>query len=1109
MSSSIFQRRAGRPRRLLTAVSLLGLTMAVLPTVGASAQPGADGLTAAAQSGETVTASKAQTSALAESDDALLASTEVDRTSVVVKLDYDSMVTYTGDVAGYAATAPATRGGFNINSGAARRYQGYVEGVENAFVTALRRAVPSATVGTRLRTVYGGVALTLPENRAKDLLGLPGVVAVQRDALNQPLTDSSPAFIGAPTLYAALGTEDTAGEGVIVGVLDTGSWPEHPSYLDPGIAAPPPRADGQPRVCDFGDNPLTPEPDVFVCNDKLIAGQPFIDGYNAAFPGQETYADSARDSDGHGTHTSTTAAGAPVEHAIVLGVDRGAIHGIAPGAHVSVYKVCGLTGCFASDSAAAVGQAIIDGVDSINFSISGGVAPYSDPVELAFLDAYTAGVFVAASAGNDGPGPATVNHVAPWLTSVAASTQSRAFESTLTVTGGGDTFTDTGASITDGAGPAPIVFAQSAPGYDALCSVPAAAGTFDGQIVACQRGVNARVDKGFNVLQGGAVGMVLYNPVLADVETDNHWLPVVHLADGTDFVAFLNAHPGATATFTAGEKTVGEGDVMASFSSRGPGGDFLKPDVTAPGVEILAGNTPTPDATTNGPPGEYYQAIAGTSMSSPHVAGSAALLFAVHPDWTPGQVKSALMTTATTDVVKEDTVTPADPFDFGAGRIDLTKAGDPGLVISQDPRGFYQSSRYPGSRINLNIPSINVPGLTGITQTVRTVTNVSDETLTYSTSGSSTGGTIRVEPATFTVAPGASATVRIRVNGVNLDPGQYFGQVMMNEVDGDRDLHLPVAFERTEGTVALTTDCTPSSFGVGDTSTCEVTATNTSFGSIGINTVSTVSPELVVTGTEGANQTNRRTVRAPHVELAGGTLGVPAVDPGVLFGYLRLSDFGINPTAIGDEESINYSTAPFVYAGETYSSIGVTSNGYAVVGGAESADVAFEPQTLPDPARPNNVLAPYWTDLDGGGAPGIYSAILSDSVTGEQWFAVEWQVNTFGTTDTNVFQLWIGLNGTEDITFAYDPANLPGDPAGQNLTVGAENATGTGGEGFSTPPTEDLRVSSTQGTPGEVLSYSFTVQGVAAGQAEVATGVASADEPDLSTLVRLLQVTGS
>jgi subtilisin family serine protease len=423
---------------------------------------------------------------------------------------------------------------------------------------------------------------------------------------------------------------------------------------------------------------------VFACNNKLIGGHPFIDTYNAVIGG-EIFPDSARDSNGHGTHTTSTAAGSIVDSAPIFGIERGPISGVAPGAWVMSYKVCGLEGCFPSDSAAAVAQAILDGVDVINFSISGGSNPFSDVVELAFLDAYEAGILVAASAGNSGPGPDTTDHHGPWTLTVAASTQTRAFKSTLTVTDGVDTATFDGATVTHGVPTStPIVLAQNVPGNTGgeLCTAPLPPGSATGKLVACRRGPG-RVLKGYNVMQGGAVGMILYNLPVAEALTDNHFIPTVHLYDGTDFLAFLASHPGATGSFTEGVKSDAQGDVITAFSSRGPGGQFLKPDITAPGAQILAGNTPIREDVSGGPPGEYFQAIAGTSMSSPHAAGSAILLKALHPDWSPGAIKSALMTTAITDVVKEDLVTPADPFDFGGGRVDLNNAGDAPIVFDE------------------------------------------------------------------------------------------------------------------------------------------------------------------------------------------------------------------------------------------------------------------------------------------------------------------------------------------------------------------------------------------------------------------------------------------
>jgi hypothetical protein len=276
---------------------------------------------------------------------------------------------------------------------------------------------------------------------------------------------------------------------------------------------------------------------------------------------------SARDDDGHGTHTSSTAAGNANVAASIFGVPRGVISGIAPRARVAMYKVCGDAGCYSSDSAAAVQQAILDGVNVINFSISGGTNPYSDAVSLAFLDAYNAGVFVAASAGNSGPSAETTGHREPWVMTVAASTHDRAFENTATVTAdGGASLTLTGASITGGVGPAPVVV----PASDVQCNAPFAAGSVAGQIVVCQRGTTGRAEKGYNVLQGGAVGMILYNQSTAvtDLETDNHYLPTIHVqyTDGVALLNFIAANTNVQAALTAGAKVAAQGDGMASLS---------------------------------------------------------------------------------------------------------------------------------------------------------------------------------------------------------------------------------------------------------------------------------------------------------------------------------------------------------------------------------------------------------------------------------------------------------------------------------------------------------------------------------------------------------------
>jgi subtilisin family serine protease len=1057
-----------------------------------------------------VDGAKSATSRLAQTDESLLGQRSTAPINVVVKLDYDALAAYAGQIRGLPATSPSVTGRpLNLRSVAARRYQGYIQGVEQRFLDAMGVRVPAARAGTRLRTAYGGVALALPRNQVAELLKLPGVVAVQRDRLEQPLTDSSPEFIGAATIYDQLGeTADDAGKGAIVGVLDTGAWPEHPSYVDHGnLPAPPPKADGTPRTCDLGDNPLTPASDPFVCQHKLISGQPFLDTYNAVIGG-EVYPDSARDSNGHGTHTSTTAAGGPVAHAAPLGIDRGAIHGIAPGAHVAVYKVCGQQGCFSSDSAAAVAQAIADGVDAINFSISGGTDPYTDAVELAFLDAYAAGVLVSASAGNDGPGAATVNHNGPWVLTVAASTQQRTFRSVITLSGGGATLQVSGATITAGiASPLPVVRASDPPYANVGCEAPAPAGLFTGKIVACQRGPG-RVQRGFNVFQGGAAGMILYNAVPLDVMTDNHWLPTVHInqPESQQLLDFLAAHPGATGSFPQGTSTTWQGDRVTYFSSRGPGGDWLKPDITAPGLHILAGNTPTPEEPGLGPPGNLFQAIAGTSMSSPHAAGSAALVAALHPGWTAGQIKSALETTArTAGVTKENGSTPADPFDVGGGRVDLTRAGDPGLTFDETAANYAAGAATPLDRIDLNVPSVNAPTMPGVISTTRTARNVTDQTLTYTVGTQSPAGTsISVRPSRFALPPGQQVTLDITISAPSVPQGQYFGRINLDRRDSPRDLHLPVAFFKRQSVVTLAQSCDPSTIKRNiETSTCGVTVQNNSLSPAEVNTVSTTSPNLPVTEVSGATKVDDHKVTATAT-LAGRQPDAPQIAPGELFGYIPLDAFGVTPIAVGDEEALNFNVPAFSFAGQTFTQLGVVSDGYVVAGGATGQDINFVPQTFPDPARPNGVLAPFWTDLDGTGAPGIFIVILSDGVN--DWIVVESRLNVFGTTSQRVFQAWIGVNGTEDITFAYDPTNLPADP-GFPFNVGAENAEGSAGDQIAGLPTEDLRVTSTPGAPGGSLTYSFNVKGVMAGVGTVRTDLTTPLVRGTTTDVDTINVT--
>ncbi|HEY7628503.1 MAG TPA: S8 family serine peptidase [Ilumatobacteraceae bacterium] len=1038
---------------------------------------------------------KSESGRLAQTDPSLLGRTDATPVNVMVKLDYDATASYKGDVEGLAATSPAVTGGkLTGKSGAERAYESYTGRLDSDFRDRLAAAVPSAKAGRSLQRVYGGVAVQLPANEVSKVLSIPGVAAVQVDQLNHLDTIESPEFIGAPTVWAQVGGQALAGKGVIFGDLDSGIWPEHPMLADnPALGSPPPAPSGDPRACNFGDNPLTPATDVFVCNSKVIGGQPFLATYNALIGG-DVYPDSARDSNGHGTHTTTTAAGNPVASAPIFGFDRGPASGVAPGAWVIEYKVCGLEGCFGSDTAAAAEQAILDGVNVINYSISGGSNPYGDATELAFLDAYNAGILVSASAGNSGPGAGTTDHRSPWVITVAASTHSRQFQSTLTVTDGPASANFVGTSLTPGIStPAPIVMAGSIPGYNADCIGALAPGAATGKIVACHR-TPGRIQKGFDVLQGGAVGMILYNLPLADTESDNHFLPAIHLADGTDFVAFMAAHPNAVGSFTDGVKADGQGDVMASFSSRGPGGQFLKPDITAPGVQVLAGNTPTPDEVAGGPPNQYYQAIAGTSMSAPHIAGSALLMKALHPDWGPGAIKSALMTTATTNVVKEDLVTPADPFDFGSGRVDLTVAGAAPIVFSDSAQRMFDLGQDDITALDLNVPSVNVPTMPGTVTVHRTATNVTSRNYNFSVSSTApAGSTIRVTPRQGRIRPGQSQTFTITITS-SAPSGQYFGQI--NFTGGSTPaLHMPVAFFNQQGRVTLSQSCSAPSVAEGRTIACAVAAQNLGTEPAAVNITAKVSNRLKITAATGAGLQNNRTAVAGPVILDPPADAVPAIAAGDTpgGGYLDLGLFGVTPIGVGDETITNFNVPAFVFGGQTYSRIGITSDGYAVVGGGTGGDVDFIPQTLPDPAAPNGVLAPYWTDLDGTGAPGISIGVLTDGVS--DWIVVQWDIHVYGdatAAGSRRAQVWIGVNGTEDISYGYDTNTVGVDaPAGYGLTVGAESVHGTEGAQIAGPPAGSYVITSTPGTPGETLNVGLTVRGADRGAATLTSSMTS------------------
>jgi subtilisin family serine protease len=754
-------------------------------------------------------------------------SAKAQRDSYIVVMSGAPIVAYEGDTAGLPATKPGKGGKINPNSAHVKKYDKHLKAEQDA---ALKAAGADSSAKVNEYTVaLNGFSAILTAAEAKALAAQPDVLKVMPDQMRYPDTDSAPVFLGL-TSPAGPWAKGYDGEGVVVGIIDTGIWPEHPSFADDGSYGPPPIVldDSERPSCDFGNTAANPDDAPFECNNKLIGARQMLDTYRYYQTLRPDEYDSARDDAGHGTHTASTAAGNAGVAANIYGIPRGSISGIAPRAHVIAYKGLGYLGGYTSDLAAAIDQAVADGVDVINYSIGGG-AGGPGPDEIAFLFADVAGVFVATSAGNSGPGAATLGNpgTMPWMTTVGANTQSRFWQGTAVL---GDGSEYLGASITAGTDELALVDGATATTDGDDRCLP---GTLDpavvaGKIVLCRRGGSARADKSRAVSMADGAGMIMYNNSDVDnLASDSHWVPSVHIdqTPGLAIKAYIASAATPTAMIHGGVASEWPyAPSMTIFSSRGPNpvvGDIIKPDITAPGTQILAGYSPT-SYDVYDLPGEIFAAIQGTSMSSPIVAGAFALLKQAHPDWSPAMAKSAIMTTAYQDVVDNDRVSAADPFDMGSGHLNVGgkankgSAFEPGLaydaglfeyaaftcgmdwgVFTPGSCVFLESIGVPMEPTNLNYPSIGIAGVPGSQTVVRTVTSVAKESGWrdyYVTVEAPPGYEVTVSPAAFSLKKGQSTTYEVTITNVSAPIGEWrFGSLTWRDETGHFDVYSPIA----------------------------------------------------------------------------------------------------------------------------------------------------------------------------------------------------------------------------------------------------------------------------------------------------------------------------
>ncbi|NMH58448.1 S8 family serine peptidase [Alteromonas ponticola] len=760
----------------------------------------------------------------------------------------------------------------NVHSTDAQQYKTQLERKQALVEQKMQATMPQYKRVAAFQYALNGMAILATPAEAEKIATIKGVSAVERDRIYQLDTDTGPLLIGSQGVWDGSATESgigREGEGIVIGVLDSGINSDHPSFADIG-------GDGYNHTNPLGaNNYLGDCAGEFstLCNDKLIGVYSYPEITNA-YDDDAVFSVSlpknGEDYNGHGSHTAATAAGNVLFNVPEVtpefevnesdgeptGFVFDRISGVAPHANIISYQVCqpGNTGdtyggCLGTPMVAAVEDAIEVGiVDVINFSISGGGYPWTGALNAAWLSARNAGIFLAHSAGNEGPTPFSTAKHAPWVTAVGASSTGRTveYEKFLTdFTGGASSLSSIEGRSNTGGITAPIVYAgdfdnANAPGTDpAQCLEPFPTGTFSGQIVVCDRGEIARVDKAINVADGGAGGFVLANVEDGQISLNNdaYIIPGIHIntADGNRLKAWLASGSGHRATITAavGELVIDDtqADITADFSSRGPNRSIstLTPSLIAPGIDIYAAYADQQygqDETGSAPADYAY--LSGTSMSSPHVAGAAALVKQEHPGWSPDNIRSALMMTANTALLKEDGATNADWFDIGAGRIQVDLAVRAGLVMDETGANYAAADpELGGEPRTLNLPSVTDTECFGICSWTRTFIATKDGSWSASATSLSDDLSVSVTPASFTLNEGDTQVLTVTADASQAKSGVWqFGIVNMTSPSSP-DLHIPVSVKPSNGTLPdalnFTSHRDHDSYLVNDLTTIEIT----------------------------------------------------------------------------------------------------------------------------------------------------------------------------------------------------------------------------------------------------------------------------------------------
>lgn len=652
-----------------------------------------------------------------------------------------------------------------------------------------------------------GLAIRLTHPEALQIAQWESVEAIHRPGMLRRITDAGPAWIGAPSVWngtADPGRPGSKGAGVVIGVLDSGIDFDNVSFSAVGPT------DGYAHVNPLGSgnylgvcNPSNDSYDASViCNDKLYGIYDFTPDTDINHP---SFAD-------HGSHTAGIAAGNVVVVPVPGVSETATISGVAPHANIIAYDVCRSDGlCYDPDLIRAIDQAILDQVDVLNVSLGGSA---SGALDSAFLNARAAGVFVSASAGNSGPESGSVGFPAasPWVTSVANTTHNRTVMTSLSVTSPSPVpdhlqsipyLAGENVFFPSDLGPLNLVDAAIVDPSNHDGCTPFPAGAFANAVALIDRGTCFFVDKIKNAADAGATAVVIANNRAGELvlmaNAGNAGIPSVFVrqADGAALHSWASEHAVSELIINAAANLVYDdtlADIVYRSSSRGPSDtlDFLLPNLAAPGTSILAAVSSEGN--------DQWDTRTGTSMASPHVSGAAALLIDLYPEWTPGEIQSALMLTAVSaeNLLKEDQTTTADPFDVGAGRINLEKAAQAGFVLNESRTNFVSFDTLETSR-NLNLVGLVNREFQNEHTWTRVIRSTRDQSVTWTPTFTPVNGVlIDVEPAVITLAPGASQAVHFTVDLVDspVEPLDWtFGELSMQPDIAIPSLSFPVGLK--------------------------------------------------------------------------------------------------------------------------------------------------------------------------------------------------------------------------------------------------------------------------------------------------------------------------